>query len=43
MTGDEIWLYHYEPGIKRQSTVWCFPYDEPPTKVRESLAVEEER
>ena len=36
LTGNETWIYRYEPEIKRQSTVWCFPNDEPLTKVRKS-------
>ena len=33
VTGDETWIYAYEPESKQQSTVWVF-HDEPnPTKV----------
>ena len=34
VTGDEIWLYYYEPETKRQSTVSCFPDGESPIKVQ---------
>ena len=36
VTGDETWVYHYDPETKRQSSVWCFPDEAPPTKVRRS-------
>jgi len=22
VTGDELWVHHFEPGIKQQSTEW---------------------
>jgi histone-lysine N-methyltransferase SETMAR len=33
LTGDETWIYMYEPERKFQSQVWVFPDDEAPTKV----------
>lgn len=33
VTGDETWLYNYEPETKTQSTVWVFDEELPPTKV----------
>lgn len=33
VTGDESWIYAYEPESKQQSTVWVFQDDENPTKV----------
>ena len=36
VTGDESWIYHYDPKTKRQSAVWCFQDDQAPTKVRRS-------
>lgn len=32
-SGDESWIYSYEPESKQQSTVWAFQDDEKPTKV----------
>lgn len=32
-TGDESWIYAYEPETKQQSTVWVFQNEENPTKV----------
>lgn len=33
VTGDESWIYAYEPETKKQSTVWVFEFEENPTKV----------
>lgn len=33
ISGDETWIYTYEPERKSQSQVWMFPNEEPPTKV----------
>ena len=33
MTGDESWIYAYEPESKQQSTVWVFQDEPNPTKV----------
>lgn len=32
-TGDESWIYAYEPETKQQSTVWVFQDEPKPTKV----------
>ena len=32
-TGDECWIYAYEPETKQQSTVWVFQSEPNPTKV----------
>jgi len=32
-TGDETWIYAYEPETKQQSTVWMFEGEDNPTKV----------
>lgn len=34
VTGDESWIYAYEPETKQQSTVWVFQDEPNPTKVR---------
>lgn len=39
ITGDESWIYQYDPPTKRQSTIWVFPDDEPPTKVKRGRSV----
>ena len=33
VTGDESWIYAYEPETKQQSTVWVFQDEPNPTKV----------
>lgn len=33
VTGDESWIYAYDPETKQQSTVWVFPDEANPTKV----------
>ena len=33
VTGDESWIYAYEPESKQQSTVWVFQDEPKPTKV----------
>lgn len=39
VTGDESWIYAYEPERKGQSTVWVFQCEECPTKVTRSRSV----
>ena len=39
VTGDESWIYQYDPETKRQSTVWVFPDDAPPVKVKRGRSV----
>ncbi|KAI6649020.1 Transposase [Oopsacas minuta] len=34
ITGDETWIYQYDPETKQQSSVWLFPDDNPPQKLR---------
>jgi [histone H3]-lysine36 N-dimethyltransferase SETMAR len=36
VTGDESWIYCYEPESKRQSSEWVFPDEPNPTKVKRS-------
>lgn len=36
VTGDESWIYQYDPETKRQSTVWVFQNEPTPTKVKRS-------
>lgn len=36
VTGDESWVYQYDPETKRQSTVWVFQNEPTPTKVKRS-------
>ena len=33
-TGDETWVYHYDPETKQQSAVWVFPDENPPVKFK---------
>ncbi|CAH1991460.1 unnamed protein product [Acanthoscelides obtectus] len=39
VSGDESWIYCYEPENKRQSAVWVFQGEEKPTKVNRSRSV----
>ena len=39
LTCDETWIYQYDPGTKRQSSIWLFPGEEPPLKVRRAYSV----
>ncbi|CAH1963279.1 unnamed protein product [Acanthoscelides obtectus] len=39
ISGDESWIYCYEPENKRQSAVWVFQGEEKPTKVIHSRSV----
>ncbi|KAI6648703.1 Histone-lysine N-methyltransferase SETMAR-like [Oopsacas minuta] len=34
ITGDEAWIYQYDPETKQQTSVWLFPDDDPPQKLR---------
>ena len=34
VTGDESWIYQIESDTKQQSTVWLFPDEAPPQKVK---------
>lgn len=39
LTGDESWIYCYDPETKRQSAQWVFPSEELPTKVKRGRSV----
>lgn len=39
VTGDESWIYQFDPELKTQSTVWVFPNEEPPTKIKRARSV----
>ncbi|CAH2008943.1 unnamed protein product [Acanthoscelides obtectus] len=39
VSGDESWIYCYEPQNKRQSAVWVFQGEEKPTKIIRSRSV----
>lgn len=39
VTGDETWIYSYEPERKNQSAVWVFQNEQKPTKVVRSRSV----
>ncbi|KAI6652366.1 Histone-lysine N-methyltransferase SETMAR-like [Oopsacas minuta] len=36
---DETWIYQYDPETKRQSSIWVFPSEDPPVKVRRARSV----
>ncbi|KAI6658180.1 Mariner transposase [Oopsacas minuta] len=39
LTGDETWIYHYDPETKRMSKEWVEEDAQPPTKVRRARSV----
>ena len=39
ITGDETWIYQYDPETKHQSSVWVFPNDDRPVKVKRANSV----
>ena len=39
VTGDETWIYQFDPKTKRQSSVWVFPDEQPQTKVKRQRSV----
>ena len=39
VTGDETWLYQFDPLSKQQSAEWVFPDDDAPTQVRRARSV----
>ncbi|CAH2010204.1 unnamed protein product [Acanthoscelides obtectus] len=43
VSGDESWIYCYEPENKRHSAVWVFQGEEKPTKVIRSRSVSKKR
>ena len=36
VSGDETWVYQFDPETKAQSSVWLFPGDTPPLKFKRS-------
>ena len=34
VTGDETWVYQYDPETKQQSTVWVYQAESPPVKLK---------
>ena len=38
-TGDESWIYQYDPEAKRQSSIWVFPGEAAPMKFKRSRSV----
>ena len=34
VTGDETWVYQYDPEMKQQSAVWVFPDENAPVKLK---------
>lgn len=42
VTGDETWIYAYDPETKQQSTVWVFDDEPPPTKVVRSKSMDKQ-
>ena len=34
VTGDETWVYQYDPEMMQQSAVWDFPDENPPVKFK---------
>ena len=34
VTGDEIWVYQYDPETKQHLEVWVFPDENPPVKLK---------
>ena len=39
VTGDETYVYQYDPETKQQSSVWLFPGETPPVKFKRSRSV----
>lgn len=39
VTGDETWVYCFEPERKSQSAEWVFPFEDLPTKVKKSRSI----
>ena len=37
VTGDETWVYQYDPEVKQQSAVWVFPDENPPVKFKRNF------
>ena len=41
-SGDETWVYQFDPETKAQSSVWLFPADTPPLKLKRSMSTSEQ-
>lgn len=39
VTGDESWIYQFDPETKQQSTIWIFPDERAPTKTKRSRSI----
>lgn len=39
VTEDKSWIYRFDRELKTQSTVWEFPKEEPPTKIKLARSV----
>ncbi|KAI6651220.1 Histone-lysine N-methyltransferase SETMAR-like [Oopsacas minuta] len=39
LTCDETWIYQYDPETKQQSSIWVFPVEDAPVKVRRARSV----
>ena len=39
VAGDETWIYQFDPTTKRQTSVWVFLDEQPPTKVKRQRSV----
>ena len=39
VTGDESWIYQFDPETKRQASVWSFPGEHPQQKFKRSRSV----
>ena len=39
VAGDDTWTYKFDPETKRQSSVWVFPVEQPPPKVKRQRSV----
>ncbi|UYV75728.1 hypothetical protein LAZ67_13001157 [Cordylochernes scorpioides] len=42
-TGDETWIYNFDPETKRQSTLWCSSKSPSPKKVRRARSLEDRK
>ena len=42
VSGDETWVYESDPETKAQSSVWLFPGDTPPLKLKQSMSTSEQ-
>ena len=42
ITGDETWVYQYDPETKQQSAVWVFPHENPPVKFERNRSASEQ-